>query len=245
MPSGPLAPFSLRAPHWLARPPPRFPPARPALAPSARLRCRVNWNQSRRPQDSHNAQRAARHIPSRPRASGHPARAAPALTPAPPPRARRLSSLGTEGLASGPLPSGTARRGWTPGAGPPSRDALAEALLQRTSQPVRRPWHLLSAYCAPGPQHGTFAASSLESFAFTQRRRRNGCSHFSLPAPLRAPSSPPLPLDKSPPNVLSFDQLSCFITTPRSLDLLCTREPLATSSLERTFTVEPSWDSLM
>ena len=67
--------FSLRAPRWPARPPPRFPPARPALAPSARLRCRVNWNQSPRPRDSHNAQRAARHIPSRPRASGHPSRA--------------------------------------------------------------------------------------------------------------------------------------------------------------------------
>lgn len=59
----------------LARPPLCFPPARPALSPSARRRCRVNWNQSSRPA-SHNAQRAARHIPSLPRASGLRARAA-------------------------------------------------------------------------------------------------------------------------------------------------------------------------
>lgn len=41
----------------------------------------VNWNHSRRPRDSHNAQRAARHIPSRPRASGHPSPRYPAPRP--------------------------------------------------------------------------------------------------------------------------------------------------------------------
>lgn len=77
----------------LARPPTRFPPARTALAPSARLRSGVNWNQSRRPRDSHNAQRAARHIPSRLCASGHPSRAAPALTLILWPRAQGTSAL--------------------------------------------------------------------------------------------------------------------------------------------------------
>lgn len=145
--------FSPRCP--LARPPTRFPPARTALAPSARLRCGVNWNQSRRLRDSHNAQRAARHIPSRLCASGHPSCTAPALTLFLRPRARgTLTPCSLDVCRSVPQlhrrpgdrpcalkhPSLTtldARRRIHPSPGCAlNRGAGAEQLLQRTSQPV-------------------------------------------------------------------------------------------------------------
>lgn len=192
----------------LARPPTRFPPARTALAPSARLRCGVNWNQSRRPRDSHNAQRAARHIPSRLCASGHPSRAAPALTLILRPRARGTSALCSldvsrsvprlhRGSGGRPCalkhPSLTldARCGIHPRKGCAlNRGAGAERLLQRTSQPVCLEWHLLNAYCVPGPQPGTFAASSLEAIPLTQGGRRNYCYQQALfpPQPMQTPA---------------------------------------------------------
>ncbi|KAK2116924.1 hypothetical protein P7K49_003810, partial [Saguinus oedipus] len=129
--------FSLRS--SLARPPLRFPPARPALAPSARRRCRVNWNQSLRPA-SHNAQRAARHIPSLPRASGLRARAAwrsgldPGPAPCPlTPAAVRPSTRPRPGRKVRPVTPG-APRAQSLGR---ARFSAREALLQGASQPLR------------------------------------------------------------------------------------------------------------
>lgn len=171
-PSRPLA-CSLRAARW----PARLLASRPTrrAPPSARLRCRGNWNQSPRPRDSHNAQRAARHIPFRPRASGHPLRATRAPRPCPPAlrlRARRPSALRRRDVgrsvrgctvAPGPgaLPSGTPPGRWAPDAGshpelsPWKGSVPAEAFLQRASPPLSRV--TLSTYYVPGPKHGLFA----------------------------------------------------------------------------------------
>lgn len=89
----------------------------------------VNWNHSRRPRDSHNAQRAARHIPSRPRASGHPSRATrrPGLDPG----LRRAAdangaSLGcTQALPPALCPPDIGLRAGAAGVGP-QEDACSE-----------------------------------------------------------------------------------------------------------------------
>lgn len=226
VPSGPLAPF-LSA--LLAGPPapslpartPRARPLRPALPPSELepVAAAPGFPQCTARRSSHPipSARVRPPLPRRPGLDPNLAATRAAALLAPPPDVGRSVPGCTEGLASGPLPSGTARQRWTPDAVPRSRDALAEVLLQRTSQAVRLRWPLLSAYCVPGPQQGTCAASSLESFPLTQRRRHNCCYHFSLPsqrkpsAHRRAPSSPPLSLDKGPRNSLFLHQLTILL----------------------------------
>lgn len=263
VPSWPLAPFLsalLAGPP--VRPPPRFPPARPGLAPSARLRCRVNWNQSPRPRDSHNAQRAARHIPSRPSASVHPSRAVPALTPTPrliAPEPSALCNLDAgrsvpQLHGSGPLPSviralmldAGCRVHPIPGRAL-SRGAPAERPPARVSACVFRVTLIERLLCAwPSAWD-----SSLEAILLTQGGRHNCCYQQALspPQPMqtsRAPQSPPLSVDislqqtfSSPRSTIALPLPWFCIVTPRSLDLLCTRKPLVTS-IQETFTIEPS-----